>query len=702
MTACLKCGAENAPTNERCARCELPLPPRGAGVTLTGEAARPAPAPPASPQHTLYGVAPRGAAPAGPPLPSGPGAFPKSPAAPQRTLFGVAPGAGPPSPRDAKPTAADPAPRPEGAAQRTLLGVMPAELAKAIDAARAANPAPERPGALPAQGPAGGSAPSAFRPVRNPSTVLAPAGPPGAQAEPPATARANDTPAVAPALPGDDARSDARNAPRNGLAATALENPGGAFGTEVLDAPGARPDVGVARSPVVHAKTHLGVAIPGIAPLRPGANKAAAPAKASLTLLEGTQLHPDNALHPQATTPSFIIPARARVPRSALVLLGSGLVLLLSAAAFALLWSGSKPLSALVSADATGKDRIDLVCAECSDGTVIRFGEASAEVRGRKAYLTPAAPLPLGENTAAFSIQRPGDESPDDVEVSLPPIEYRIRPDTSTLVGAQPSLTLRIEAIPGTQIQIAETAVTLDAAGRGDFGIDVGGQLRGPASELVTFEQAVPYVIKPPSGKQYNGELRVKIGVTPLVLDAPGSDTVTDLERFMLAGRTTKGAELWVAGNSIPVDEAGRFAQLMSIDSVGETSVTVRASQPGLAPRFVAFRLERVKDLALKATQLRQAAVPFAKAVTDLAANVGQTVYVTGKIDEVRVDGHRTLVVLQADKDCRGRFCLARLVYGGLRKLQRGLEVTAIGRLQRAAGTPGAEDVPEIEVSLLL
>jgi hypothetical protein len=719
MTACLKCGAENAPTNERCVRCEMPLPGRGGTASLAGDAPRPVPPPAALPQQTLYGVAPglaarAGAAarapaiaPARPAPETPPAGAPKSPAAVQRTLFGVAPGTASPTRQGEKAGVVDPAARPEVAGQRTLMGVMPAELAKAIGAARRPGPAPEPP--APAHGPQD-TAP--FRPVRNPSTALGPAGSPGKNPGPPAAAGGNATwtSSASSNLPGDAphpaAKDVAPHAGRNGLASTALENPGGAFGTEALELPGgpaALPDAGVARSPVVHAKTHLGVAIPGIAPLRPGANNApAAPGTANGTMLEGTRLHPDNALHRSDATPSFVVPPRPRMPRSALVLLGSGVLLLLSAAAFALLWSGSKPLSALVSADAAGKDRIDLVCEDCLDGTLIRLGAASAEVRGRKAYLTPTEPLPLGENAVTFSIQRPGDQSADEVEVNLPPVEYRIRPDTTTLVGDQPSLTLSIQAIPGSQIQIAESPVTLDAAGRGDTRIDVGGQLRGPASEVATFEQAVPYVIKPPSGKQYNGELRVKIGVTPLVLEAPGSDTVTDLERFMLAGRTTKGAELWVAGNSIPVDDAGRFAQLMSIDSVGETNVTVRASQPGLAPRFVAFRLQRVKDLGLEATRLRQAAVPFAKVVKDVAGNVGQTVYVTGKVDEVRVDGHRTLVVLRADKDCQGRSCLARLVYGGLRKLQRGTQVTAIGRLQRAASAPAGEDAPEIEVSLLL
>ena len=85
--------------------------------------------------------------------------------------------------------------------------------------------------------------------------------------------------------------------------------------------------------------------------------------------------------------------------------------------------------------------------------------------------------------------------------------------------------------------------------------------------------------------------------------------------------------------------------------------------------------------------------------VKDISASVGKTVLVRGRIEEVRVDGQRSLLILAADRDCTGRDCLARLSYGGLRKLERGVRVTAIGRVLGAAAN---QNVPEIEVSLLL
>ncbi len=611
----------------------MPLPLSGVGGTLTGDPAR-------APGTLRGGVPPQrtlfGVAPR-PPEKSTPLV-----AASPSTLFGVAP-------EDTPGTAAgaaqpDPKPLP---AQHTLLGVVPGDSGQKGRTLQ------------------GSFVSSPFQPVRNASTILG-----GAAAGPLAE------PAAAP-----HAEREATLGPRDS-----------AHGGPAEISPPAQ-----LAAPVLHAKTHLGVAIPGIAPLRPGLDHS-----------QAMQLPPEpgpldaTSLQPESAPASFAIPVRLQLPRTALVLLSSATLLLAAAAAFALLWRGSSPLSAAVSSDPGGKDRIDLVCEDCPDGTLISLAGASAEVRGRKAYLTPAQPLRLGENTLTFDLARSGTGENERVEVTLPPVEYRIRPDTSSLVGDRPRLTLKLEAVPGTRARIGDAPVALDAAGVGEVTIDVGGHLIGSASDVSTFEQAVAYSIQPPSGKEYKGELKVKIGVTPLLLEAPGTDTVTDLERFMLAGRTTKTAEVWVAGSVIPVDDQGRFAQLMSIDSVGETRVTVRASQPGLAPRFASFKLQRVKNLQTEAAARRQGAVPLARVAKDIQAHLGSTVLVKGKVEEVRADGHRTLLIVHADRDCEGRFCLARLVYGGLRKLERGANVTAIGRLQGAVGTAGTENVPDIEVSLLL
>jgi len=670
-----------------------PAPPQPPGPgaappayqTLVGSPARVAVPPaaaeaPASFQQTLFGVS------ATAPLPTAPAASSRDGAAvaslASQTLFGVAPpGVAPntpfarPAPTPARPAAGAP-PAPDAQSpQRTLVGgVVPDEVARLLGSAHAA-PAQSQRGQERARLP-GNTAP--FEPVRNASTLLG-----STRSLPPASGSAP----VAAAVHAGAATFTAADA--HGERATSGAAP------EPVPEPGVPPPHAV---PML-ASTHLGVAIPGIAPLRAGNASAPPPREQQQhsppTEYASAERMPPS-IAPSHTTP---LPVRFQVPRSALVLLASGVVLLAAAAAFALLWTGTKRLSAALSSDASGKDRIDLVCADCADGTLLSLADVSAEVQDRKAYLTPKERLPLGANTLSIGLQRPGEEHVETIELRLPPLEYRVHLDTSTLVGDKPSLRLDIEALPGTRVLLAGRAVSLDASGHGSQQIDVAGQLAGPSSEVATLEQSVSYAITPPSGKDYSGELRFKIGITPLILEAPGSDSVTDTDRFMLAGRTTKGAELWVADHAIAVDESGRFAQPMAIESVGETKVTVRATQPGLAPRFASFRLERVASLTEALRARSPGALPFSAVSKDIAANVGRMVLVRGKIEEVRVDGHHTLLVLAADRDCSGHDCLARLLYGGVRKLERGTSVTALGRVQ---GTAGTQNVPEIEVSLLL
>jgi len=711
------------------------------GISPEQMAGRAAPEPPPALHYSPpAAAAPPPAAAAPPPAASAkppPAAKQPVPAAAAQTFFGVAPpGVYPVERRKADTHPAGATTRPAGTPtpedapvqNRTLVGVMSDDMAKAVAAAREKAPAtapPPRPeSTAPAHAPPQHRQP-AFEAVRAGGTIVGGAASVAARATP-ARAPFESTPlAAGPPLGGpaqtafEGLSAVAPGAPRVGAAQTAFEapTPGGTvrsvaghagparapipFGAVSLeiepDADAEPPPAGAPALPI-HAKTALGVAIPGIAPLHAGVGKQPStqpPRRPGV--LDATQLQPDSL----SAAP---LSARPHLPRGAFVLLGSGLALLVAAAAFALLWKASKPLSVAISADASGKDRIDIVCQECPDGTLVSLDAARAEVVGHKAYLTLPEPLPLGENRVSFGLQKPGSTEPEAVTLTLPPVEYRIRPDSSTLVGDQPRLTLRIAAIPGSKVEIARQPVALDASGTGEIAVELAGELIGPASEVASFEQSIGYRITPPSEKTYEGELAFKIGVTPLLLEAPGIDTVTNLERFMLAGRTTKGAELWVAGTTIAVDGSGRFAQLMSIDSVGETRVTVRATEPGLAPRFVSFRLQRVESLEREASLRRQKALPLADVARRIADHVGSSVVVSGRVEEVRADGQRNLILLQPETGCDGRSCLVRLVYGGLRKLVRGEAITAIGRLQGiVAGSGGSGgEVPEIDVSLLM
>src|SRR6185436_5881158 len=94
-------------------------------------------------------------------------------------------------------------------------------------------------------------------------------------------------------------------------------------------------------------------------------------------------------------------------------------------------------------------------------------------------------------------------------------------------------------------------------------------------------------------------------GIAPLVIDAPGESIVIDSPTFVLAGRTFKGGSVTVEGRAITVDNSGKFAQMMNISSPGETSISVRASATGHAPRLVAIKIRRVDNLAVELPETR-------------------------------------------------------------------------------------------------
>jgi hypothetical protein len=354
-----------------------------------------------------------------------------------------------------------------------------------------------------------------------------------------------------------------------------------------------------------------------------------------------------------------------------------------------------------VAATAPGNDGLDIVCAECVDGTRISAAGVRATVSAQRAHLDPPKLLPLAESQVTLELLRPGAAAPELVNVTVPAVEYRMRADTSTLEGDGAELTLEVSAVPRTQVEVAGRRFIIDQKGTAKVRMALDrAQLLGPAEDVASFDQIIPYSFEPPSGKVSAGEMRVKIGVTPLVLEAPGEDTVTDLEQFKVAGRTSKGASLWIAGGSLAVDDTGHFAQSFAIDSVGITRVTLRATEPGLAPRFVSFLVERVENLERAGLTRSRSLQPLGAIGGSIAAHIGDTIVVSGRLAEVLADGERTLATLQYDP-CQDSPCLAELIYGGPRELRSGDRITAIGKLRGVVSSGAGVAVPELDVSFL-
>lgn len=698
MSVCPQCGSANEPGNERCSACGKPLT---ASDPKASE--RPKTAPGVSHSSTLFGVSPlanasaepaRSEAPAEAPARTPdtiPGAPPAPPAAGQtisgvgreRTLLGVAPVPAASAERAGQPDAPTTL---TGGAHRTLTGVdSGAPLDQTIMGTFAAVPS-SRSSTNPGVGTAGkartlpgaGDAPFAAVPAaRAPLGMthgpwLANTGAPPDAAD--ATVRVE----IKPTAPPEESAPEL-----DAAAATADANAAAGGGAVPFSSFG---------------RTHLGVATPGIAPIRMSSVSHPAPATPAPAVT--APLHQQQQYTAPLKARSTTIVQKLKVPRSALVLIATGALLLGAAGVVAVLWRGQPPLSALVSITDAGKERIDIVCEQCPDGTSIGLGETRAEVQQRKAYLEVASPLRVGDNPLVLDVGYPEGRQTS-VELNLP-VEYRVRSDSAGFDAPEPYVSVVAEAVPGSRVIVAGRELSLDAGGRAEHRIDLGARVAGAASEVVPLSESIPYAITSPAGHEYKGELKLNVGITPLDIESPGAETITGDANFVLAGRTAKGARVVVAGSSLTVDASGRFSQSMSIDAPGESLVTVRAAYDNLAPRLLTFRIRRVADLRKEERKLQDEALDLAAAIQDPAASRGRMVFVRGRVQDAKVSGERTILIVEPAKGCAERVCLARLISGGRHELKPGTRVEAFGRFGGELEALGKNrSVAEIQVALL-
>jgi hypothetical protein len=200
------------------------------------------------------------------------------------------------------------------------------------------------------------------------------------------------------------------------------------------------------------------------------------------------------------------------------------------------------------------------------------------------------------------------------------------------------------------------------------------------------------------------GEVILKTGIAALVIDAPGPSIVIDQANFMLAGNTQRGGSISVAGRPITVDPEGRFAQLMSVSSVGQTTINIRASAEKHAPRLVPIRIRRVDSLEAEAKRLRSSArTSFGDFGQTPDKSSGSEVLVDAKIIESRVDRHTTVALVEVTSGCQSDSCLARIVYGTKIALKRDQKVTVAGTVQGAVDGPRTgSKVPEIRADFVV
>ena len=208
-------------------------------------------------------------------------------------------------------------------------------------------------------------------------------------------------------------------------------------------------------------------------------------------------------------------------------------------------------------------------------------------------------------------------------------------------------------------------AVALDPSGKGELAIDVSRDLEGPADAILPFERKLPYTITQPGSRRGLATSRCGSGSSRLRVEAPGESIIVEGETFMLSGHTLKDGRITVSGRPITVDAEGRFAQLMNVSSIGETTVVVRAEAKDHAPRLVRVRVKRVTSLRDEAASFRQSATTDYSSIAVAGREEGPRRRARRRSGRFSTRRRGDLAAPRREKWVRHEPVLARVEFGG-------------------------------------
>lgn len=495
------------------------------------------------------------------------------------------------------------------------------------------------------------------------------------------------------------------------------------------------------------AKTMLGVAIPGIAPLhepaRPAPSSleappaAPSPAPAALQSKHRTMLgvaspellpphlrqggpapgeHGPSVLPAPAPLIFAPLPEPPRLPAkrgiSALAVVGIviAVVAIVGAVGAYVVMQSKGPLEVAHKLDDAGRETLQIRCPSCPDDTTITLGAEIGKVAGGTAVLRLPAPLSVGDNELPLLIDRPGTGRDEEVHVRVP-VAYRVSLDPPSLDARPAAFVVRVEATPGSRATVDGEDVPLDASGRGQLAVALGEIAEGPRDEGVPFERALPFSIVTAGGKTETGKVTARAIVVPLRIDAPGGLLFTDKATAAIAGQTQKNGGVTIDGQGVPVDADGRFGMRVELPAAGEKTLAIVAAAPPLAPRTVRARVVRVASIAAARKELDAApALGFDDVAPDPKAKIGANVIVEGAVVDVRASASHSVLLIDDRRACKARaaapkseepLCLVRVMHGEEVRVARGASVRAYGTVVGSVSANGGV-VPDVSASLVV
>jgi hypothetical protein len=337
----------------------------------------------------------------------------------------------------------------------------------------------------------------------------------------------------------------------------------------------------------------------------------------------------------------------------------------------------------------------------CKDGTVVALGGMKTTFMAGEADLQLATPLHVGDNALELMVDRPGMGRDETVKLVVP-VAYRVSADVTTMGAPHPTVTIRVEAKPGTEATVDGKPVELDGSGAGAYAIDERAATEGPADESRVVSVDVPYTVATKGHAAEKGKVSARVAVAPLRVDSPGTRAIVDEDKVLVAGRAAKGANVTVDGAAVPVGPDGAFETLVPLTAAGDRTVDVRGEVHGAAgtlmPRTVHVAVSRVASLADAARDFeQQKPLGYDAAMSDIAGKTGQSIVVDGQVLESRGSGHRTLALVDDKRGCAKSPCLTRVIIFRDLALAHGDSLRAYGVVARGFTTPAGQTIPEVE-----
>jgi hypothetical protein len=393
------------------------------------------------------------------------------------------------------------------------------------------------------------------------------------------------------------------------------------------------------------------------------------------------------------------------------VALAAGALLLTGGALIAWLWRGPPTVTAHAQSAPSGEDILRLQCDpdRCREGTTVEVSGAHATFSGGVSELTLPEPLRIGPNALTLHMVRPGHTREETLKLIVP-VAFRIRADPSTMSSSPPTLTMRVEAAPGSEVTMDGKPLALDATGHGSYAVDESAATEGAADESRAVSAEVPYVVTSPSADRSQpalvekGTVTARVVVAPLHVDAPSQHAVVDGDHVLIAGRAAKGATATVDGAPVAVGAEGIFSANVSLPVLGERAIEVRTETPALRPRTVHLRVKRVASLAdeARAFEQREKVIGYDAAARDLSASVDRAIVVEGEIIDSRRFGYGSVLLVDDRRGCAKGPCLARVLLTQDTSTTRGMMVRAYGRIARPFAAPSGQTVPEVEADFIV